>query len=144
MSGYMGWGLLNYFRCYSRCSRGLLLIIPCPYLLMMRSEIFWRFFAIMWSNVETWVLGVRGVLGLEDRAGDVGVKIVRGFAVRVAVGEVAGWFGTRVAFAEFAAWFAAREDVTVDELVFALWEASLKRTLVIRFFEGILRVVVLI
>ena len=34
--------------------------------------------------------GVRGVLGLEDRAGDVGVKSVCGFVVRVAVGEVAG------------------------------------------------------
>ena len=31
-----------------------------------------------------------GVLGLEDRAGDVGLKTVRGLPVRVAVGGVAG------------------------------------------------------
>ena len=55
-----------------------------------------------------------------------------------------GWIRARCAFAEFNAWFAAREDVAVDELGFALREASLKRTLVIRFFEGILCVVVLI
>ena len=101
-------------------------------------------FLTIWSKVGNWGLGVRGVLRFEDKAGDVGVEIKSGFAARVAFGGVKGWFAARVAFAEFVAWFAAQKEVTDVESELALWEASLKRTLVIRFFEGILYVVVLI
>ena len=61
----------------------------------------------------------------EDRGGDVEVEMGIGFAVRVALGEIKGRF-------------TARERVGGVEVGFAVHEKSVKRTLVIRFLEGIL------
>ena len=79
-----------------------------------------KFLLIMWSKLGIWGLGVRGVLRLEDNAGDVGDKIYREFAARVAFGGVDVWFAARVAFAEFVVEFAAREEVADVEGEFEL------------------------
>ena len=44
----------------------------------------------MLSKVEIWGLGIRGVLIIDDRAGEVGVVRGVGFGVRVALGEFRG------------------------------------------------------
>ena len=78
------------------------------------------------SNVGICGLSVRGILTFDDRAGDVGVVIGVRFVVRVALGEVKGWF-------------AARDDFGGLEDGFALLEESVKRTPVICFLEGLFR-----
>ena len=78
------------------------------------------------SNVGIWGLGVRGALIFDDRAGELGVVIMgAGIAVRLAIGELGGWF-------------AARDELVGVEKGFAGREDSLNRTLVIRFYDGIL------
>ena len=44
----------------------------------------------MLSNVGIWELRVKGVLIFDDRAGEVGVVTVVGFALRVELGELKG------------------------------------------------------
>ena len=61
----------------------------------------------------------------DDRAGDVGVLSGVGFAVQVALGD-------------FKVWFAERYEIEGVEGKFAVREESVKRTLVIRFLEGML------
>ena len=57
----------------------------------------------------------------DDRAGELGVVILgAGIAVRLAIGELGGWFATRDELVGVEKGFAGRKD-------------SLNRTLVIRF-----------
>ena len=77
--------------------------------------------------MKFWIcgLGVRGLMTLEDRAGDLGVIIWVELAARVLIGEPERWFAVRGVVGGVEGWFAVRE-------------ASVKRALVIRFLEGML------
>ena len=60
--------------------------------LLVRDEIndSLNFLLTIWSNVEIWWLGARGVLTFDDRAGDISFVMRVGIAARLALGEFSG------------------------------------------------------